>query len=98
MGEGLEHDELDALLRHHFKYGMSRFELGQFLIQLGCKVDLTKFRHQLLQGRERSIQHGEEHDAGPAADLVLAQCGRELDGGRDATSTQTWWLRPVPYA
>ncbi len=36
----------------HFKVGMSKFKLGQFLILLRCEVDLTKFRRQLLQRRE----------------------------------------------
>ncbi len=49
MVDGHDHEELDALFKKHFKYGMSRFELGQFLIRLGCKVDLTKFGYQLLQ-------------------------------------------------
>ncbi len=38
---------------------MSRFELGQFLIGLGCKVDLTKFRWTLLQRWEQGSQCSE---------------------------------------
>ncbi len=38
---------------------MSNFELGQFLIMLGCKVDLTKFGWALLQRREWGLQHSE---------------------------------------
>ncbi len=47
--ESMDEEEVDALITHHFKMGMSKFELGQFLITLGCKVDLTKFGRQLLQ-------------------------------------------------
>ncbi len=57
--EGLDHNKLDTLFKHHFKYGMSRFELDQFLIQLSCKVDLTKFNCQLLQRWECGMQQGE---------------------------------------
>ncbi len=35
---------------------MSKFELGQFLISLGCEVDLSKFGRQLLQRREWGSQ------------------------------------------
>ncbi len=38
---------------------MSKFELGQFLISLGCEVDLTKFGRQLLQCREWGMQQSE---------------------------------------
>ncbi len=41
----LAHDEedVDAMIDRHFKLGMSKFELDQFLIALGCEVDLSKF-------------------------------------------------------
>ncbi len=32
MVEEYNHEELDPLFKRHFKYGMSQFELGQFLI------------------------------------------------------------------
>ncbi len=54
----LDYDELDALMKWHFKLGMSWYELGQFLIQLGCPVDLTKFSRMLLQKREHGQQQG----------------------------------------
>ncbi len=45
----LENEEVDILIEHHFQNGMSKFELGQFLIMLGCQVDLSKFGWALLQ-------------------------------------------------
>ncbi len=39
----IDEDEVDTLIERHFRTGMSKFELGQFLIMLGCKVNLTKF-------------------------------------------------------
>ncbi len=57
--ESMDEEEVDALIQHHFKTGMSKFELGQFLIMLGCKVDLTKFRRQLLQRQERGMWQSE---------------------------------------
>ncbi len=47
----LAHDEedVDAMVYRHFKLGMSKFELGQFLITLRCDVDLSKIGRQLLQ-------------------------------------------------
>ncbi len=53
--EVMDEEEVDALIECHFKTGMSKFKLGQFLITLGCKVDLTKFGRQLLQRRERGM-------------------------------------------
>ncbi len=47
------------MIDRHFKLGMSKFELGQFLIALGCEVDLSKFRKQLLQFREWGSQRSE---------------------------------------
>ncbi len=38
----MDDEEVDALIEWHFKTGMSKFQLGQFLILLGCEVDLTK--------------------------------------------------------
>ncbi len=47
--ESMDEEEVDALISWHFKTGMSKFGLGQFLISLRCEVDLTKFQRQLLQ-------------------------------------------------
>ncbi len=57
--EGFDDEEVDALIKRHFWMGMSRFELGQFLIGLGCKVDITKFERMLLQRQEQGPQHAE---------------------------------------
>ncbi len=57
--EAMDGEEVDALIAWHFKTGMSKFELGQFLITLGCKVDLTKFRRQQLQRQERGMWQSE---------------------------------------
>ncbi len=47
-----DEEDVDAMIYRHFKLGMSKFKLGQFLITLGCDVDLTKIGRQLLQIRE----------------------------------------------
>ncbi len=52
-------EDVDAMIFQHFKLGMSKFELGQFLITLGGEVDLTKVGRQLLQSRERGTQRAE---------------------------------------
>ncbi len=52
-------EDVDAMIFWHFKLGMSKFELGQFLITLGCDVDLSKVGRQLLQSRERGSQRSE---------------------------------------
>ncbi len=57
--ESMDEEEVDALIIQHFKTGMSKFELGQFLISLRCEVDLTKFGRQLLQRREWGMQQSE---------------------------------------
>ncbi len=57
--EFMDEEEVDALIEHHFKMGMSKFELGQFLITLGCKVNLTNFERQLLQHREWGMRQSE---------------------------------------
>ncbi len=57
--ESMDEEEVDTLIECHFKMGMSKFELGQFLITVGCKVDLTKFGRQLLQHCERGMQQSE---------------------------------------
>ncbi len=44
-----DEEDVDTMIYRHFKLGMSKFELGQFLITLGCDVDLTKIGRQLLQ-------------------------------------------------
>ncbi len=52
-------EDVDTMVFRHFKLGMSKFELGQFLITLGCDVDLRKIGRQLLQSRERGSQQSE---------------------------------------
>ncbi len=42
-------EDVDTMIYRHFKLGMSKFELGQFLIALRCDVDLSKIGRQLLQ-------------------------------------------------
>ncbi len=57
--EAMDEEEVDALIARHFKTGMSKFELGQFLISLRYEVNLTNFGRQLLQRREQGMQHSE---------------------------------------
>ncbi len=57
--EAMDEEEVDALSAWHFKTGMSKFKLGQVLIMLGCKVDLTKLGRQLLQRREWDMWQSE---------------------------------------
>ncbi|MCP4547104.1 MAG: hypothetical protein GY835_11615 [bacterium] len=52
-------EDVDAMIFRHFKLGMSRFELGQYLITLGGDVDMTKVGRQMLQSRERGSQRSE---------------------------------------
>ncbi len=59
IAEVMDDDEVDALIERYFQLGISRFELGQFLIMLGCKVNLTKFGRVLLQRCELGSQSSE---------------------------------------
>ncbi len=52
-------EDVDAMIFQHFKLGMSRFELGQYLITMGADVDMTKVGRQLMQSRERGAQRME---------------------------------------
>ncbi len=52
-------EDVDAMIFWHFKLGMSRFELGQYLITLGGDVDMTKVGRQMLQSQERGAQRSE---------------------------------------
>ncbi len=54
-----DEEEVNILIDQHFHIGMSKFELGQFLIKLGCNVNLTKFGRALLQKWERGLQCSE---------------------------------------
>ncbi|MCP4545437.1 MAG: hypothetical protein GY835_03085, partial [bacterium] len=49
-------EDVDAMFRRHFKLGMPRLELGQYLIAHGAQVDMTKVGRQMLQARERGAQ------------------------------------------
>ncbi len=35
-------EDVDAMINRHFKLGMPRLELGQYMIGVGGDVDLTK--------------------------------------------------------
>ncbi|MCP4548669.1 MAG: hypothetical protein GY835_19605 [bacterium] len=47
------------MFSRHFKLGMPRLELGQYLITQGAQVDMTKVGRQLQQARERGAQRTE---------------------------------------
>ncbi|MCP4548021.1 MAG: hypothetical protein GY835_16270, partial [bacterium] len=49
-------EDVSAMVGRHFKLGMPRLELGQFLIANGADVDITKEGRQLQQARERGAQ------------------------------------------
>ncbi|MCP4535759.1 MAG: hypothetical protein GY832_01270 [Chloroflexi bacterium] len=50
------HEDVDSMIYRHFKLGMPRLELGQYLIGVGGDVDMTKVGRQMLQSRERGMQ------------------------------------------
>ncbi len=52
-------EDVDAMFYRHFKLGMPRLELGQFIIGVGGHVDLSKVGRQMLQARERGTQQTE---------------------------------------
>ncbi len=52
-------EDVDAMISRHFKVGMPRLELGQFMIAHGADVDLSKVGRQMLQSRERGAQRTE---------------------------------------
>ncbi len=52
-------EDVDAMVNRHFKLGMPRLELGQYIIGVGGDVDLTKVGRQMLQFRERGMMRTE---------------------------------------
>ncbi|MCP4548085.1 MAG: hypothetical protein GY835_16600 [bacterium] len=52
-------EDVDAMFRRHFKLGMPRLELGQYLITQGAQVDMTKVGRQMQQAQERGAQRTE---------------------------------------
>ncbi|MCP4548066.1 MAG: hypothetical protein GY835_16505 [bacterium] len=52
-------EDVDAMVGRHFKLGMPRLELGQYLIANGADVDITKEGRQMQQARERGTQRTE---------------------------------------
>ncbi|MCP4541974.1 MAG: hypothetical protein GY832_33005, partial [Chloroflexi bacterium] len=52
-------EDVDSMVDRHFKLGMPRLELGQYMIGVGGDVDLTKVGRQMLQSRERGMQRME---------------------------------------
>ncbi len=52
-------DDVDAMFGRHFKLGMPRLELGQYLIAHGAQVDMSKEGKHMLQARERGAQRVE---------------------------------------
>ncbi len=51
--------DVDSMIDRHFKLGMPRVELGQYLLANGAQVDMTKVGRQMLQSRERGLQQTE---------------------------------------
>ncbi|MCP4544095.1 MAG: hypothetical protein GY832_43850 [Chloroflexi bacterium] len=49
-------EDVNAMVNRHFKLGMPRLELGQYLISVAGDVDLTKVGRQLLQSQEWGMQ------------------------------------------
>ncbi len=49
-------EDVDAMVFRHFKVGMPRLKLGQYLISVGGDMDMTKVGRQMLQSRERGTQ------------------------------------------
>ncbi|MCP4549215.1 MAG: hypothetical protein GY835_22405, partial [bacterium] len=52
-------EDVDAMVGRHFKLGMPRLELGQYLIAHGAQVDMSKEGKRMLQVRERGAQRVE---------------------------------------
>ncbi|MCP4545849.1 MAG: hypothetical protein GY835_05205, partial [bacterium] len=52
-------EDVDTMINWHFKVGMPRLELGQFMIAHGADVDMSKVGRQMLQSRERGAQRME---------------------------------------
>ncbi len=69
---------------------MYKFELGQFLISLGCEVDLSKFRRQLLQHQERGSQQSEPA-TGRRGMMVMIQ---QIDSWRSSFGSDQGDLAP----
>ncbi len=57
-------EDVDAMIFRHFKLGMPRLELGQYLIGVGGDVDMSKVGRQMLQswewGRSKQSQQQAE--------------------------------------
>ncbi len=49
-------EDVDSMVKRHFKLGMPRLELGQYMIGVGGDVDLNKVGRQMLQFREWGMQ------------------------------------------
>ncbi len=49
-------EDVDAMIFRHFKLGMPRLELGQYLIASGADMDMSKVGRQMLQSQERGTQ------------------------------------------
>ncbi|MCP4549659.1 MAG: hypothetical protein GY835_24655, partial [bacterium] len=52
-------EDVDAMFCWHFKLGMPRLELGQYLIAHGAQVDMSKEGKQMQQAREWGAQRVE---------------------------------------
>ncbi|MCP4549733.1 MAG: hypothetical protein GY835_25025, partial [bacterium] len=51
-------EDVDAMIRRHFKLGMPRLELGQFMIAHGADVDMSKVGRQMCS--PGSGEHSEQ--------------------------------------
>ncbi len=66
-------EDVDSMINRHFKLGMPRLELGQYLIANEAKVDLTKEGRQMLQARERGMRRSEPQTGRQGITTVLDQ-------------------------
>ncbi len=49
-------EDVDVMIFQHFKLGMPRLELGQYLITTGADMDMSKVGRQMLQSQEQGTQ------------------------------------------
>ncbi len=66
-------EDVDAMVSRHFKLGMPRLELGQYLISHGAEVDLSKEGRHMMQARERGAQRVEPQTGRRGVTTALQQ-------------------------
>ncbi len=92
MVQVMDEDDMDAMIDRHFKTGISKFELGQFLITLGCEVDLSKFGRHLLQHHEQGSQQSEPSTGRRGTTVMLQQ----IDSWRSIQGSEMGDPAPAP--